>query len=75
MQPTKLGDLRKQVAAGQVAHRPVKHELRDNLILKLKSSEQLFPNIVGYDDSVLHQVINAIPVSYKHLTLPTTPYL
>ena len=69
MQPTKLGDLRKQVTAGQVAHRPVKRELRDNLILKLKSSEQLFPNIVGYDDSVLPQVINAILSQHNFIIL------
>tara|TARA_B100001123_G_scaffold358242_2_gene412961 strand:- start:586 stop:2103 length:1518 start_codon:yes stop_codon:yes gene_type:complete len=68
-QPTKLGDLRKQVAAGKVAHRPVKSELRDNLILKLKSSEQLFPSIVGYDDSVLPQVINAILSQHNFIIL------
>lgn len=69
VQPTKLGDLRKQIAAGQVSHRPVKRELRDNLILKLKTSKRLFPSIVGYDDSVLPQVINAILSQHNFIIL------
>ena len=67
--PTALGDLRKQVAAGQISHRSVKRELRDNLILKLKSSEPLFPSIVGYDDSVIPQVINAILSQHNFIIL------
>ena len=38
----------------------VKDELRRNLILKLKSREELFPGIVGYRDSVLPQIANGI---------------
>jgi magnesium chelatase subunit I len=51
-----LGELK---AAGYRT-RSVKAELRENLIDKLDSSEALFPGIVGYDDSVVPQVINAI---------------
>jgi magnesium chelatase subunit I len=39
---------------------PIKSELRRNLIRKLRSGERLFPGIVGYDDSVIPQVENAI---------------
>src|SRR5512147_215190 len=38
----------------------VKDELRDNLIQKLRAGEKLFPGIVGYDDTVIPQLINAI---------------
>ena len=38
----------------------VKDELRHNLIQKLRSGEKLFPGIVGYQDTVIPQLINAI---------------
>src|SRR3989440_10545969 len=38
----------------------VKDELRANLICKLKRREKLFPGIVGYDETVAPQLINAI---------------
>jgi len=38
----------------------VKDELRRNLIRKLRSGEKLFPGIVGYHDTVIPQLINAI---------------
>src|ERR1043166_6717736 len=39
---------------------PVKDELRANLICKLKRRERLFPGIVGYDETVMPQLVNAI---------------
>ncbi len=39
---------------------PVKEELRHNLIEKLKSREKLFPGIIGYDDTVIPAIVNAI---------------
>lgn len=38
----------------------VKEEMRKNLIEKLSRREELFPGIVGYDQSVIPQVENAI---------------
>src|SRR6266508_3644611 len=38
----------------------VKDEMRANLICKLKRREKLFPGIVGYDETVVPQLINAI---------------
>ena len=38
----------------------VKDELRLNLVRKLRAGERLFPGIVGYDDTVIPQLINAI---------------
>lgn len=38
----------------------VKDELRQNLIRKLRAGEKLFPGIVGYEDTVIPQLVNAI---------------
>ena len=34
--------------------------MRENLILRLKSRETLFPGIVGYEDTVVPQIVNAV---------------
>ena len=39
---------------------PVKAEMRRNLIAKLRRGEALFPGIVGYDETVIPQIVNAI---------------
>ena len=54
--PATLGALK---AAG-IEVLPVRQELRKNLIAKLRSGETLFPGIVGYDDTVIPQLENAI---------------
>jgi len=43
-------------------HQPltVREELRKNLIRKIKKGEELFPNIVGYETTVIPQLENAI---------------
>jgi len=40
--------------------RSVKQELRDNLLARLRSGEAIFPGIIGYDDTVIPQLCNAI---------------
>ncbi|HEY7785937.1 MAG TPA: hypothetical protein VIB00_14490 [Pyrinomonadaceae bacterium] len=54
--PATLGQLKEQ-GYHSVS---VKDELRNNLIKKLQSAERLFPGIVGYDETVVPQLINAI---------------
>jgi magnesium chelatase subunit I len=66
---TTLGDLRRDVEAGRVARRSVKSEVRDNLIRKLRAGETLFPGIIGYDDSVVPQVVNAILSRHNFILL------
>ncbi|MDA0788961.1 MAG: sigma 54-interacting transcriptional regulator [Proteobacteria bacterium] len=39
---------------------PVREEMRRNLISKLKSEQDVFPGIIGYQDSVIPQMQNAI---------------
>ena len=38
----------------------VREEMRKNLITKLKNSEDVFPGIIGYQDTVIPQMQNAI---------------
>src|SRR5437867_7572366 len=52
-----LGDLRKHSGARM---RSVKEEIRDNLVRKLQAGERLFPGIIGYDETVIPQLVNAI---------------
>ncbi len=40
--------------------RSVQDEVRENLINKIKSGEQIFPGVVGYEDTVTPQVVNAL---------------
>ncbi len=40
--------------------RPVKLEMRHNLVEKIRVGEDLFPGIIGYEDTVIPQVENAI---------------
>src|SRR6187399_108852 len=63
-----LGDLRRAIERGEVRHRNVHEEVRDNLIGKLRAGGTLFPGIVGYDDTVLPQLINAL-LSRHHFIL------
>ena len=59
--PETLGELRKsQFSEQRFKNRSVKDEMRENLICKLKKDETLFPGIVGYDDTVIPEIINAI---------------
>jgi magnesium chelatase subunit I len=66
--PSTLGGLREAVSAGRIPHRSIKHELRENLIARLRAGDALFPGIIGYDDTVVPQVINAI-LSRHHFIL------
>jgi magnesium chelatase subunit I len=50
----------RELKAFRYRTRSVKDELRDNLIQKLRAGEKLFPGIVGYDDTVIPQLVNAI---------------
>ena len=49
--------------------RSVKDEMRANLIRKLRAGEKLFPGIVGYDDSVVPQIVNAVLARHNIILL------
>src|SRR5258708_9533742 len=54
--PTTIAELR---ASGHVRE-SVKQEMRRNLLVRLRSGEPLLPGIVGYDETVLPQLANAV---------------
>ena len=54
--PQTVGELR---ASGWQS-RPVKAEMRQNLLKKLRAKEPLFSGIVGYEETVLPQVVNGL---------------
>ena len=56
MRPRTLRELK----ASGYRTRPVKDELRANLIARLKSREPLFPRVIGYEATVEPQIVNAL---------------
>ncbi|HSM38561.1 MAG TPA: sigma 54-interacting transcriptional regulator [Candidatus Limnocylindrales bacterium] len=54
--PTTLGELRND------GYRPrsVKEEMRGNLVARIRSGDPFLPGILGYDDTVLPQIENAV---------------
>jgi magnesium chelatase subunit I len=64
-----LGQLRADVAAGKVPRRKVKDEIRQNLIARLTSGTPLFPGVIGYDDTVVPQIVNAILSRHNFILL------
>ncbi len=62
-----LGDLRAHAA--RRAARSVKEEIRDNLVRKLGAGEPLFPGIIGYDETVIPQLVNAILSRHNFILL------
>jgi magnesium chelatase subunit I len=67
--PSTLGGLRRAVAAGLVRHPSVKDEARANLIERLRSGAPLFPGIVGFDETVVPQVVNALLSKHNFILL------
>jgi len=63
--PATLGELR----ASEYRPRPVKEEVRDNLIERLRSGETLFPGIVGYEDTVIPGLVNALLARHNIILL------
>ncbi|WP_263368645.1 sigma 54-interacting transcriptional regulator [Edaphobacter bradus] len=67
--PTTLGALRTSGFTPERLARSVKDELRQNLIAKLRAGETLFPGIVGYQDTVVPQIVNAVLSRHNFILL------
>ncbi|HXJ96199.1 MAG TPA: magnesium chelatase [Terriglobia bacterium] len=63
--PQTIGELKNSAYRS----RGVKEELRSNLIKKMGKGEPIFPGIVGYDDTVVPQIINAILSRHNFILL------
>src|SRR5712691_8501330 len=68
--PRTLGELRQSpFSERRLFARRVKDELRDNLVCKLREGGPLFPGIVGYEDTVVPQIVNAILSRHNFILL------
>jgi magnesium chelatase subunit I len=68
--PRTLGELRQSPFSEQLlASRRVKDELRENLMGRLREGSPIFPGIVGYDDTVVPQIVNAILSRHNFILL------
>jgi len=65
VKPQTFGELK----ASGYASRSVKDEMRANLITKLRNGEKLFRGILGYDESVVPQIVNAILAKHNFILL------
>ncbi len=69
--PSTLGALRRsaEFSAERIARRSVKDEIRANLIAKLQGGEELFAGILGFDDTVIPQIVNALLARHNFILL------
>ena len=74
--PTTLGALRASEFTPDRVGRSVKDELRENLIVRLRAKAgreddggSLFPGIVGYEDTVVPQLVNAVLSRHNFILL------
>src|SRR6185503_14430818 len=59
--PSTLGELlASPFGKESYRNRTVKDEMRENLLRKLLEQSPVFPGIMGYDDSVVSQIVNAV---------------
>ena len=63
--PTNLAEL----TASGWRSRSVKTELRDNLVAAIERGEELFPGILGFADTVIPEVVNALLSGHDMLFL------
>ena len=67
--PSTLGELRAAVSAGRVVRRPVRDEIRENLIARLRAKQPIFPGIIGFDETVVPHIVNAILSRHNFILL------
>src|SRR6266481_9848333 len=68
--PGTIAELRaSKFSEARIRYRSVKDELRENLLGKLDRRETILPGIVGYDDSVVPQIVNALLSRHNFILL------
>jgi magnesium chelatase subunit I len=68
--PRTLGELKKSSFSEQrLRTRRVKDELRENLIQRLRGGETILPGIIGYEDTVVPQLVNAVLSRHNFILL------
>jgi magnesium chelatase subunit I len=66
--PATLGALRSS-SYGTRARRSVKDEIRQNLLRRISSSEALFDGVLGYEETVMPQIVNALLSRHNFILL------
>src|SRR4029077_19862055 len=60
---------RSPLGGSDLACRSVKDEMRTNLLAKLRHGGPLFPGVLGYKDTVMPQIVNAILSRHNFILL------
>jgi magnesium chelatase subunit I len=70
--PTTLADLKTSPwAEAPLRGRSVRDEIRANLLVRLREGGPLFPGIVGFDDTIIPQLVNALLARHDFILLGT----
>jgi magnesium chelatase subunit I len=70
IEPRTIGELKNsRWAEAPLRGRTVREEIRSNLLKRLESGEPLFTGIVGYEDTIVPQIINALLARHHFILL------
>src|SRR5688500_732844 len=68
--PRFFGELKQSLwADAPLRGRTVRDELRANLVARLERDEPLIPGVIGYDDTILPQLVNALLARHHFILL------
>jgi magnesium chelatase subunit I len=69
--PATLGELRQQkdFSEERLRNRRVKDEMRENLIARLRTGGPIFSGIIGYEDTAVPQIVNAVLSRHNFILL------
>ena len=68
--PRTLGELRtSSYSEERLRTRRVKDEMRENLVTRLRQGGPIFPGIIGYEDTVTPQIVNAVLSRHNFILL------
>ncbi|MFL5582284.1 MAG: magnesium chelatase [Gemmatimonadaceae bacterium] len=68
--PETLGALKKsRYGAAERRQRSVKDEIRQNLLAKLKAGGPIFQGVIGYEETVMPQIVNALLSRHNFILL------
>src|ERR671921_2502584 len=70
IEPRTIGELKNsRWAEAPLRGRTVRDEIRSNLLARLESGDSLFSGIVGYEDTILPQIVNALLARHHFILL------
>jgi len=70
IEPRTIGELKNsRWAEAPLRGRTIREEIRSNLLKRLETGGPLFPGIVGYEDTIVPQIINALLARHHFILL------